>query len=226
MKHGIPASKMKPYPEGVNIVSFSNKDARYIHQKYNLNKSKVIIYVGVMDEARRLNILIRAFSEAKNKMRDIKLLMVGDGNDKQNLEGIAKELGLRDDVIFPGWVPHSQIPDFITVADIGVSPVPPLSFFKVSSPTKIVEYMAMGKAVIANEEIPDHKEIIEQSEGGILVPFTERAFTDAIVGLLNNSEKAKEMGRKGREWVAKNRSYETLARELEERYLGLLRDSF
>jgi hypothetical protein len=49
---------------------------------------------------------------------------------------------------------------------ICVSPVPPLAVYKVSSPTKAFEYMAMGKAIVANEEIFDQKETIEQSGGG------------------------------------------------------------
>lgn len=65
------------------------------------------------------------------------------------------------------------------------------------------EYMAMAKPVVANEEIPEHKEVFEESGGGISVPFGA-------------------MGRKGREWVVRNRTYEILARQVEERYLELL----
>jgi glycosyltransferase involved in cell wall biosynthesis len=83
--------------------------------------------------------------------------------------------------------------------------------------------MAMGKAIVANEEIFDQKETIEQSGGGILVPFKEEEFAMAIIDLLKDPEKMKEMGRKGREWVVKNRSYEILARRLEEEYFEVLK---
>ena len=78
------------------------------------------------------------------------------------------------------------------------------------------------KPVVANEEIPEHKELLEQSGGGILVPFTPEAFANAIIELLDNPERAQEMGRRGREWVVKNRTYEILARHVEERYLELI----
>ena len=61
-------------------------------------------------------------------------------------------------------------------------------------PTNVFEHMAMGKAVVANEEIPDHKETIEQSGGGVPVPFDSEAFAKAIIALLGNLEIAKEMG--------------------------------
>ena len=120
-------------------------------------------------------------------------------------------------------MPQAAVPNFIAASDIGVSPVPPFSFYKLSSPIKMFEYMAMGKPVVANQEIPEHKEILEESGGGVLVSFTSEAFADAIIELLDSPEKAKEMGRWGREWVVKNRSYEILARQVEARYLALVR---
>ena len=152
----------------------------------------------------------------------MKLLMVGEGGDKGNPRRLATELGVGDDVVFTGKVSHPEVPNFIAAADIGVSPVPPLSFYKLSSPIKLFEYMAMAKPVVANEEIPEQKEVLGESGGGILVPFTPGAFADAIIELLANPERATEMGRMGREWVLKNRTCELLARRLEKRYLELL----
>jgi len=86
--------------------------------------------------------------------------------------------------------------------------------------------MAGGKPVVANEEILDQKEVLKQSGGGILVPYTPEAFADAIIELVDNPEKAAEIGRRGREWVVKNRSYEHLARQLEERYFILIGDQY
>jgi glycosyltransferase involved in cell wall biosynthesis len=64
--------------------------------------------------------------------------------------------------------------------------------------------------------------VIEQSTGGILVSYTPEAFADAMIGLLNNPEKAAEMGQRGRQWVVENRSYEVLARQVERGYMALL----
>lgn len=158
----------------------------------------MVIYVGVQDRARGLELLIRAFSRVLSMRRNLKLLMVGSGNDINNLVQRASDLGIVEQVTFTGQVPHFEIQDFIAAADIGISPVPPLYFYKFSSPIKMFEYMASGKPVIANEEIPEQEEVLEGSEGGILVPYTVEAFADAIIELLNNPKRAKEMGRKGR----------------------------
>lgn len=221
-KQGVPKSKMMPYPNGINIRAFQNKDGKNIRKRYCLNNSKVVIYIGTLSKARYLDLLIKAFSSVKNDVANVKLLIVGDGSDEVNLKSIAHKLGIENDIIFTGQVPQSEIPNFIEAADIGISPVPPLSFYKLSSPIKMFEYMAMGIPVVANEEIPEHKEVLEQSRGGILVSFTPETFADAIIDLLNNPVNAAEMGQMGREWVMKNRSYDVLARRLEAKYLGLL----
>jgi glycosyltransferase involved in cell wall biosynthesis len=222
-KQGIPESKLMPFPNGVDMDSLSNKKGRDIRKKLCLVNSKVIIYVGVMGKMRNLDVLIQAFALVKPVIGNIKLLMVGDGTGRGDLEKLAAETKVENDVIFTGQVPQSKVPGFIAAADIGVSIVPPLSFYKVSSPIKMLEYMAMAKPVVANEEILEHKEVLEQSRGGIIVSYTPDAFANTIIRSLDNPGAAAEMGRRGKEWVVKNRSYEVLARRLEEQYIQLLK---
>lgn len=225
VRNRIPKSKLFSYPNGVDIKSFlDNEDGIDICEKYCLGNTKVVIYIGTMAKVRGLNMLILAFSKVKKECEGAKLLMVGDGTDRKNLEKLTGELKMENDVIFIGQVPQSEVPNFIAMADIGVSPIPPLSFYKVSSPIKMLEYMVMGKPVVANEEILEHKEIIEQSGGGILVPFNDKAFANAIITLLNNSEMAKERGRKGHKWVLENRSFEILTRNVEKRFIQLIKE--
>lgn len=224
-KKGIMPSKMVPLPEGINPYRFMNTNEIEIRKRNRLEDSKIVIYIGTLDKMRHLEVLIHAFSKVKAFKKNIKLLMVGDGTDKSNLEKLSKELGINDDVLFTGHVHFKNVPDFIAAADVGVSAVPPLDFYKLSSPIKILEYMAMAKPVVANEEIPDHKEIIEQSGGGILVKFEVVSFAEGIIKSLNNPEELVKMGEKGRMWVQKNRSYEYLARKVEKAYITLIQNN-
>ncbi|MEA1957381.1 MAG: glycosyltransferase, partial [Euryarchaeota archaeon] len=182
----------------------------------------VILYTGTMDKMRQLNIIIYAFSKVREHKDNVKLLLVGDGNDRSNLEELVSTHGTQNDVIFTGQVPYFDVPYFIAAADVCLCPVPPLSIYKVSSPTKMFEYMVMGKPVVANEEIPEQKEVIEESGGGLLVKFEAESFAKGIIKLLDNHERAKERGGKGHEWVVKNRSYEAMAREVEKKYFDLI----
>ena len=223
VEQGIPESKIVTTPSGIDISLFSNQDGAKVRKKYRLEDSAVIIYVGELMKPRYLHVLIQAFSKVEEKRKNVKLLMVGEGSDERNLRRLATELNIQDDVIFTGRVPHSEVPDFIAAADIAVSPVSPLPFFKLSSPIKQLEYMAMAKPVVATEEIPEQEEILKESGAGILASFTPEAIADAIIELLDDPERATEMGRRGREWVVKNRSYDKLAKELEQAYYKILR---
>ena len=220
---GVPRRKMMPFPLAVNTALFSPVlDIGEKYLKYSEGDYRVIVYQGTLDKLRHLEVLIYALAHLKRNGHKVKLLMVGDGNDRGNLEELARHLGLESEVIFTGQVPYFEVPQFIACADVALSPIPPLDIYKVSSPTKLFEYMAMAKPVVANEEIPEHKEVLEQSGGGILVPFTPEAIAQAITELLDNPQKAVEMGQTGREWVVANRTYEVLARQVEEKYLKLL----
>jgi glycosyltransferase involved in cell wall biosynthesis len=219
---GIAASKIMPLPEGVDVTVFAKAEGMRIKAAYPLNGLKVIIYVGTLAVGRNMKILIQAFHKVRMKRKYVKLLVVGDGGDLEILRQLADELGIMGDVIFTGRVPQSEVANYIAAADIGVSPIPPLSFFKLSSPIKLVEYMALAKPVVANQEILDHDNVLHKSQGGLLVPYTAGAFADAILTILDDPGVARQMGQRGREWVEKNRNYEPMARQVEKAYLELL----
>ena len=77
--------------------------------------------------------------------------------------------------------------------------------------------MAMGRPVVANDH-PEQKLVIDESGAGLCVSYEERAFSDAIERLLEQTEEAEEMGRRGRAYVERTRSYERIADMVEERY--------
>ena len=216
LEKGISSKKMIVLPQGVDMERFLSADGQSIRTKYELDGSKVIVYSGKMDKERNLDILIRAFADVRKK-NDAKLLMVGDGNDKKNLIRLAEELGVASDILFVGWFVQSKVPNFIAAADIGVCLVlPPLEFYMKSSPLKMLEYMALGKPVVANLEIPEQRSVIQESEGGILVEYEIKSIAKGLEVLLRDIESSKVMGKKGQSWIMKTRSYDTLVRQIKE----------
>ena len=224
IKGGISREKMMVFPMGAETSISPNMSGAHIKKKFKLSTFPTIIYVGTMVKNRELDFLLRVLVKLKEQIQNIKLLMVGDGDDRLRLEELSKSLDLENNVIFTGQIPRSQVPACITAANIGVSPIPPAPIFKVGSATKTIEYMALGKPVIGND-IADQKEVINNSGGGICVRYAEEEFARAIIELLNSPKKAKEMGRKGREWVVSNRGYDILANNLEQRYFDLVQSN-
>lgn len=129
---------------------------------------------------------------------------------------------MEEDIIFTGKVPYSEIPKYICLADIGLSPIVPIDNYIMSSPTKLLEYLACGIPVVGNREILDMKDIIKKSKGGILVDFNAESFAEGMKVLARNGQKNKKMGEEGRKWVINNRSYIEIANKLEKKYYNLL----
>ena len=181
-----------------------------------------IIYVGVISRSRNLDLLMDAFALVAKAEPMARLMLVGEGDALADLKAKAGDLGLGEQVIFTGRVAQADVPDYIAAADIGVSPIPPTTYFRVSSPIKLFEYMGMGKPVVANEEILEHRRVVAESGAGRLVAYSPEAFADAIMQLLRNAEERRTAGEKGRAWLREHRSYDVLARRLEARLRQLI----
>ena len=91
-----------------------------------------------------------------------------------------------------------------------------------ASPTKLIEYMAMGKAVVANDH-PEQKRVIEASGAGYCVAYEEQPFADAVVKLLRDPAMARLMGERGRRYAIEHRAYRVIADTVEQRLRAVLR---
>jgi len=74
----------------------------------------------------------------------------------------------------------------------------------------MIEYMALGKAVVANDH-PEQKEILEDCKAGLCVAWDEKEFAEAIIFLLENPKEAVKMGTTGCKYILSKRNYESLA---------------
>lgn len=99
---GINSDKIMPIPMGVNIDTFRQQSTDKIREEFKLFDSKVFLYVGTLSYLRKLDVMINAFSIVKKRYENVKLLIVGEGDDKLKLEKLVFSLKLEKDVIFTG----------------------------------------------------------------------------------------------------------------------------
>jgi len=219
---GIAKDKLTPVPMGVALsrVPYTIEDPINSSSR---ESSKMVVYLGALNRVRRIDFLIRAFGEVVSRVAGVKLYLVGAATEpieENELKELAIELGIKDSIIFTGFLPMAEAWAYVRQADVAVSPFYPTPILRSTSPTKLVEYMAMGKPVVVNDH-PDQKKVITESGGGICVPYDEHAFATAIVELLNDPEQARIMGTRGRLYIEQHRSYTVLATQLEQRYREL-----
>lgn len=224
-KENISPEKMLSFPLGAD-PEFREIDLSRVRvrEKWNLGENPVVIYFGSMDKVRNLGFLLRSIKLVTKGIPNVRLLMVGGSINPQDIEWLksyAAELNIQSNVIFTGWVIRDELPYYIESSNIGVSPIPPIPIYQLSSPTKLMETMAMAKAVVATD-IPEQKAILEESKGGICTPYEENSFAEAIMQLLRSPDTADLMGRLGRNYIEKYRSYQILASLVEERYFSMI----
>lgn len=217
-KKGISAQKLFPVPMGVQLDAIDNIfSINKTHDKVRKNR---ICYMGTMIKVRRLEFLIKSFAKVLIKFPELKLYMIGEGGTPEDISFLKKEgtrLGIIDSIVFTGFLPWEEAMILVKSCQICVSPFYPSFILNSTSPTKLIEYMALGRPVVANDH-PEQKKIISESNGGICVPYAEDDFANAIITLLRDPQKCERMGISGRKYVEENRTYKIIADMLEKQY--------
>jgi len=132
-----------------------------IKKLYNLEGYTIIGNLGRLHRTKRLNILIKAFAILKNNIRqNVKLLFIGDGPEKKHLQNLSSKLGIKNDVIFTGFIKRGD--KILKIFDIFILPT---SFEGCSN--VLVEAMAK-KLPIITTDIPSVKWMFKDGESAVL----------------------------------------------------------
>lgn len=213
-------NKFVEIPLGVDIDSFypSPKNPELI-KKYNLKSNdQIILFVGGLDRAhyfKGVDVLLRAVADLRLKIKDFKLLIVGDGDLRPIYEKLAKDLGIEERVIFVGEIASKELPDYYNLADIFVLPSTTMSeaFGLVS-----LEAMACAKPIIVSD-LPGPRTLVQENKNGLLVkPRDVGDLAEKIKFLLENKELAKEWGRVGRKIVEEKYLWPIVVQKLDQIY--------
>jgi glycosyltransferase involved in cell wall biosynthesis len=210
-KKGVPLSLMTTVPMGVPDKIFSILSA---HTK-NV-KSAQFVYIGTLANIRNLHCIIEAFARVYQEYPNAELIMVGEGdhpNERTSLEQLSRKLGLDQAITFTGFVPMEKAWEIAAQSCCCLSPFFPSVTLNMASPTKMVEYMALARPIICNDQ-PEQKKIIEESGVGLCVNWSPKAFADAMVWILANPQKAEVMAQKGPAWVKQHRTYSIISQKV------------
>jgi glycosyltransferase involved in cell wall biosynthesis len=215
---GVPLEKMTAVPMGVSPDMFAAPPAAATRRVLP-EGVPCVLYLGSLSKVRRMDFLVRVFARVREAIPTAKLYIVGRGDhpdDEQFLLAEIVRLGLEPSIVMVGQLPQAQALEYVREADVCASPLHPTPVLRAASPTKLVEYMAMGKAVVANDH-PEQKRVIEQSGAGYCVPYQEQPFADALVRVLRDPDGAKALGERGRRYVMDHRAYGVIADSVEQR---------
>lgn len=192
LEKGVPEKKIKVLVNGANTDKFfpQEKNISLLEEQGFSENDIVVGFVGILRPWHGIDLLLKAMQKVCSKNADCKLLIVGDGPIRQELEEQIVELKIQDNVVITGRVPHDEICKYISLFDVAVSPK--TTFY--ASPMKILEYMAQSKPVVA-PEIPNIRDIVKNRETGLLfVDNDPVSLTEALMELISDEHLRKVIG--------------------------------
>ena len=217
-RHGIKPEKMTSVPMGVDLEATQQKPTPSDNSK--LLGKRVLVYLGTLDRVRQIDILFGMLNNIRQQIPTILLVLVGDTEDTVHRDWLkqkAQELGLSQYILWTGWLPMNEAWRYVAAAEIGLSPIPRGYLLDMGSPTKAVEYMALGIPVVMNDN-PDQMLVAQESGAASCVPLDASQFAEAVLNLLNNTTLKATMQAKGIAYIHKVRGYQQIAASLSNTY--------
>ena len=222
--HGIDLSKLTSVPMGI-AASDAQTPRRPVADGDFRTSALTLAYLGTLDSQRRLEVLVEMLALLRNAGIAAHLQLIGDAErpeERLRLERRAVDLGVLDYLQITGFLPREAALARVRDADIALSPFYPTPVLRSTSPTKLVEYLALGLPVVANDH-PEQRRVLRDSGAGVCVPWGARYFARGVRWLAGRAPAERErMGASGRDWVLAHRTYTRIADQLEQEYLELL----
>ena len=179
------------------IYKFSFEPSENNNQIFKAND---ILFVGTFPKQKGLHIVIQALSYVREKISDARLLVIGrgEGQDKERVENLVSRLNLKEAVQFLGQKSNEEVLKIVSAANLLVVAE---QWFSDFGPVALVEAMALAKPVVSGN-LGSSPEFIKDGFNGFLAEYNDpKIFAEKIIYLLENKEKAKEIGQRARETV-------------------------
>jgi PEP-CTERM/exosortase A-associated glycosyltransferase len=209
LRRGHDDRKISLAPNGVDLDAFSSPGNGCIRNRYGLQGSIVLGFIGSFYRYEGLDLLISAVEAMRETHPQLRLLLVGGGDVQDALHKQMREAHLDDRVIFAGSVPPSEVKDYYAAMDVLVYPRLPARITEFTTPLKPLEAMALRKCVVGSN-VGGIAELIQDRQTGFLFRAGSRAdlvqtLSKVIAdpqGCLDVCEQAASWVRQTRQWPA------------------------
>jgi len=209
-RHNILPEKIGIWSSGVNTSLFHAASGK----KQYANNGFTVLYHGVMAANRGIIETIDAMEIIAREAEPITLILLGAGPSRDIIEQLIREKNLQCCVKLVPPVPQDEIPNYIQAADCGILPLPDYEFWRISSPLKLFEYLAMSRPVIVSR-IEAHVSVLQDSPAAIYLPaVTPESIAETILAAYSHRDQLREWGEAGRTLVLENFTWDHQAEKL------------
>ena len=186
---GYPMERMVYVPNGVERSRFCNpRKIAAVREQLNVRpEEQLIVYIGSLGLLNHpVDLLLDAFKLVAKEIADVRLMLIGGGEDYDRIIQLAHSLGIAERTIFLGRVTPEEVPSLLELATVSVDPVKDDLVARARSPLKIMESLTMGIPVVTGD-VGDRRDILMDGVLGVLVkPGSSQALADGLLKLLQD----------------------------------------
>jgi glycosyltransferase involved in cell wall biosynthesis len=206
----IPPERLVLLPNGIRALPPGDGGA--VRKELGIGPDAPVIgTVCILRSEKALDVLVRAAALLVRDFPRLRVLIVGDGDERVRVEALVEQLGLGDHVLLTGA--RTDVPDILGALDVAVMP----SDYE-GIPLSILEFMDAGKPIVASR-VGGIPEVIEEGVHGVLVPPRDEAALAAAIGrLLRDTDAAREMGTRARDRCRREFSLDRTVERLQQLY--------
>jgi phosphatidylinositol alpha-mannosyltransferase len=189
-------------PNGIDLSKYEN-----LKKKRNKN----VLFIGRLEKRKGVKYLIDAFKETSNKKS--KLIIAGDGPDRQKLETYVKQLKIEDRVTFLGYITENKKLKLLSTVGLVCSP----ALYGESFGIVILEAMAMGVPILAGNNPGYSSVLTEEGSISLVNPKDQKSFTK-LIELLSTNQSVRDMWLRWAETEIQNYDYSIVVTKYEKLY--------
>lgn len=185
------SEKIAIIANGINPDQYSQSiEGGEVRARYGLEGKMILGFTGFVRPWHGLDKVIRLISELGDTGRRICLMIVGDGPARAGLESLADQLDVTQSLIFTGVVQRELVPEYVSSFDIALQP----DATDYASPLKLIEYMALGKAILAPDQ-PNIRELLDPDVTAVLFDKgSPGGMRDALLRLIFDEQLREKIG--------------------------------
>jgi len=215
---GVAESKITVIPNAVNADHFVPMEPdEDLKRKLGMQGRLVVGFLGSITNYEGIDLIIKAVVELVDAGENIGLVIVGSGRALGELQELVSSLSASNYIKFTGKVPFEQVPQYYSIFDICPFPRKNFEVCRYVPPLKILETMAMKKAVIVSALAPLEEMVIDGDTGVVCAADSVDSLRESINNLYKNKQSRTKLGLAARDWVLANRSWNAISK----RYIDL-----